>query len=169
MKASRVGFDLKQHIPWQVKIVAKIILARLPLSYGFWEWLSLFKHGEMERPEYAFQVFCRHFERVQFPRKTGGFVGLELGPGDSLFSALIAKALGASKVYLVDVGAFARTDLTSYRKMASYLSEQGLRGAGFGNCRTTEEFLMVCSADYLTAGLASLNELPTAAVDFIWS
>ncbi len=168
MKASWMGFDLKQHVPWQIKIVAKIMLARLPLSYSFWQRLSIFKHGT-KRPEYAFEALCRHFGQVQFPRKAGGFVGLELKPGDSLFSALIAKALGASKVYLVDVAAYAGTDPTRYRKMAAYLSEQGLRIEEFENCRTTEEFLVACSADYLTAGLASLKELPTAAVDFIWS
>jgi hypothetical protein len=164
-----MGFDLKQHIPWQIKIVAKIILARLPLSYGFWEGLSLFKHGAMEQPEYAFDVFCRHFGQVQFPRKTGGLVGLELGPGDSLFSALIAKAFGAKSLYLVDIAPFASGDLSSYKSMASFLRQQGFEVAELENCQTVEELLEICSARYLTGGLSSLRKIPTGSVDFVWS
>jgi hypothetical protein len=95
--------NIKQHIPWQIKIATKIALTRLPVSYRYWQSFNLFKHGAMEDPEYAFDVFQTHFSRV-----TGGlilpdgFVALELGSGDSLFSALIAKAFGASKTYLVD-------------------------------------------------------------------
>src|SRR6266850_4043018 len=52
---------LKQHIPWQIKIAAKIFLKRLPVGYGLWSRLRLFKHGAMESPGYAFDVFCTHF------------------------------------------------------------------------------------------------------------
>lgn len=163
-----LGF--KQHIPWQVKLGAKILLARLPISYSFWEKLSLFKHGEMERPEYAFGVFQDHFDRVRLPRRAAdGFVGLEVGPGDSLFSALIAKAFGASKTYLVDVGSFARDDLPPYKRMVSYLGTKGFPIAVLERCGTLEELLAACSADYLTRGLYSLRQIPSASVDLIWS
>jgi Methyltransferase domain len=169
MKGLWMGPDLKRHIPWRVKIAAKVVLARLPVDYSFWERLSLFKHGPMEQPEYAFQIFCRHFERVQFPRKSGGFVCLELGPGDSLFSALIARALGASKVYLVDVAPFARRDVAPYREMMSYLSDCGFAVSEFRECRSVDGFLKACSAEYLIGGLSSLKQIPTKSVDFIWS
>ncbi len=169
MNVSRIVSNLKQHIPWQAKIVAKIILTRLPLDYGFWERVSLFKHGAMEDPEYAYGVFRRHFGQVQFPRKTGGFVALELGPGDSLYSALIAKGFGASKVYLVYTAGFARTDPNSYRNMASYLCGRGHHVEEFKNCESTEDFLRGSSAEYLTRGVASLQAVPPASVDFIWS
>ncbi len=51
-----------QSIPWQLKIAAKIVLARLPLSYHLWEKIGLFKQGGMERPEYALKTFRRHFD-----------------------------------------------------------------------------------------------------------
>jgi hypothetical protein len=41
MQASRIVLSLKRHLPWQIKIAAKIVLARLPLSYRVWEKLSL--------------------------------------------------------------------------------------------------------------------------------
>ena len=92
-----------QSVPWQVKIAAKIVLARLPLPYHFWEKIGLFKQGGMDRPEYALRIFRRHFDAASLAGKADGFVGLELGPGDSLDSALIAKTFGASKTFLVDV------------------------------------------------------------------
>ena len=52
-----------QSVPWQLKIVAKIVLARLPLSRIIsGENIGLFKQGGMERPEYALGVFRRHFD-----------------------------------------------------------------------------------------------------------
>jgi len=169
-KASKIVSALKQNVPWRLKIAAKILLARLPLGYHFWESLSLFKHGNMERPEYAFGVFRTHFDRVQFARKNAGsFVALELGPGDSLFSAVIAKVLGSLKVYLVDVRPFARHDLGHYRSMVSFLRENGFSVPEFQNWRTLEELLEAYSAHYLTAGLPSLRTIPSESVDFVWS
>jgi SAM-dependent methyltransferase len=123
----------------------------------------------MERPEYAFSVFRGHYEGARFAGQGVGFVGLELGLGDSLFSALIAKAYGASKVYLVDVAPFAHRDLSLCRGMASFLCACGFSVAEFENCQTLEELLGACSAHYLTEGLASLRQIPSGSVDFVWS
>src|SRR5260221_10704475 len=49
----------------------------------------------------------------------------EIGPGDSLFMALIARAHGATASYHVDVGPFANRDVSLYRRMAQYLRERG--------------------------------------------
>lgn len=160
---------LKERIPWQMKMGAKILLALLPVKYGFWEKLSIFKHGDMQRPEYALDVFRRHFDRVDFPQKRAGFVALELGPGDSLFSAIIAKSFGALKVYLVDVARFARVDLPVYWAMASFLRARGLSVPDIENCQTLDEVLQTCSAHYLTDGLTSLKQITSRSVDFVWS
>ena len=145
------------------------MLTRLPVRYGVWGKLSLFKHGDMEHPEYAFGVFRTHYERAGFEGRGVSFVALELGPGDSLFSALIAKAYGASKTYLVDVTPAARCDISLYTGMASFLSAQGFSVAEFENCQTLEGLLGVCSAHYLVEGLSSLRQIPSSSVDFIWS
>ena len=60
-----------------------------------------------------------HAERLD------NFVGLELGPGDSLLSAMAAHAHGASAYYLVDAGSFAQAPVAQYRAMAAYLAEHG--------------------------------------------
>ena len=51
---------LKRHVPWRARIVGKIALSRLPAGYGMWRALSLFRHGAMDRPDYAYSVFSGH-------------------------------------------------------------------------------------------------------------
>jgi SAM-dependent methyltransferase len=158
-----------RHVPWQVKIASKIVLARLPLPYSLWEKIGLFKQGQMERPEYAQKVFRRHFDDARFARKADNFVGLELGPGDSLSSALIASTFGASHTYLVDAEPCASTDLAVYRQMESHLRQMGLHPPSLDRCRSLDDVADACSAEYLTEGLASLRKIPSATVDFVWS
>jgi SAM-dependent methyltransferase len=158
-----------QSVPWQLKIAAKIVLARLPLPYHFWEKIGLFKQGGMDRPEYALRIFRRHFDAASLTGKADGFVGLELGPGDSLDSALIAKTFGASKTFLVDVESCASTDLGVYRRMESHLRLLGMYPPNLDHCRTIDDVAESCGAEYLTEGLTSLRKIPSASVDFVWS
>jgi len=160
---------MKTLVPWQLKIAAKIALSRLPVSHRLWRRVGLFEHGAMDQPEYAYVMFRRHFDRASFPRRTGGFVALELGPGDSLFSALIARAFGAAGSYLVDVGDLALRDVEPYQAMADYLAERGLPVPDAAQFSSLDELLAACGAQYLTAGLASLRNLPDQSVDFVWS
>ena len=119
-----------KRVPWYLKIFFKIILSRVPLNRRFWNRLGIFRHGRMVYPEYAYEVFMKHFTR-SFPETTTipglkrieGFVGLELGPGDSLFSALNVYASGGSGTYLVDVAPFATEEVSSYKKMADTLHQ----------------------------------------------
>jgi hypothetical protein len=92
-----------------------------------------------------------------------------LGPGDSLFSAVIAAAMGASYTCMVDVGPFAVTDLRHYRRMAEYLVAQGFRPPELSSARSVEDVLALCGAEYRTRGLQSLKELPDQSFDFIFS
>jgi SAM-dependent methyltransferase len=158
-----------QRIPWQLKIAAKIVLARLPLSYHFWEKIGLFKQGGMERPEYALRIFRRHFDAAGLAGKADGFVGLELGPGDSLCSALIAKTFGGSRTFLVDVESCATTDVSVYRRMEAHLRQLGMYPPNLDHCRTMDDVAEACGAEYMTEGLDSLRKIPSASVDFVWS
>ena len=149
-----------------MKLAGKLVLSRLRLGYGFWSRLTLFKHGTMDEPAYAEEVFLRHFERVT---PSAGFVALELGPGDTVFSALIAHALGASRVVLVDVGRFALDDVAPYQEMAAYLAARGLPAPDLQGVRSLDDVLARCSATYLTGGLDSLRGLEARSVDFSFS
>lgn len=155
--------------PWQVKMGGKLLLSRVPAGYQFWKRVKLFRLGGMEEPDYAYNVFMRHYGRVDFPRKDRGFVGLELGPGDSLFSAMIARCHRASSCYLVDSGRFARDDLAPYREMGRYLLARGLPAPDLSLAESLEELLSACGSLYGTEGIRSLREIPGRSVDFLWS
>jgi hypothetical protein len=160
--------NIKKRIPWQLKLLAKLVIDRVPfVGNAFWTHIKLYSLGAMEQPEYAYKVFRQHYDMADFPRKTGGFVVLELGPGDSLFTALVAHALGASKVYLIDAGAYARYDSGKYQAMSDFIAKQGLAPPIIeGNL---EDTLEGCSAKYLTKGLCSLRAIPSQSLDFVFS
>lgn len=159
---------MRELIPWWGRIGAKLVLSRLPLEYRQWQKLSLFRHGAMHNPAYALAVFRKHFAAARLP--TGaGFTAMELGPGDSLASAVIAAAHGATRTYLVDSGAFAMTEPAIYRDLSRYLRSEGLRPPDLERVHDMATLLQACRGSYATDGLASLRELPAAAVDFVWS
>jgi Methyltransferase domain len=160
---------LRELTPWYLKIAAKMALSRLPVSYRTWQAIRLFSHGGMERAEYAYQVFKRHYEASEFVRKHDGFVALELGPGDGLLSAVIAASFGASKCYLVDTGCYATSDLTPYREIAELLGRLNLRPPDLVDAQDVTTILERCNAVYLTDGLASLKQVPAQSVDLTWS
>lgn len=156
-------------LPWWMKIALKMVLSRLPVGYGFWRSVGIFKLGHMQEPAYAYQMFVRHLERVKLSKDGSEFAVLELGPGDSLFSAVIACALGARETYLIDVGPFARQDMQTYIGMATFLSGEGLDPPDINGIDSLDDLTQVCGAHYQTDGLNSLRTVPDESVDFIWS
>lgn len=161
--------SIKGALPWQARLGAKLVLSRVPARYHLWQRLQLFRHGQMDDPGYASRVFCAHLERSSFPRKDGGFTCLELGPGDSLFTALLARAYGADQTFLVDAGPFAREEVAPYQAMARFLREQGRPLEGVEHATSLSQVLQAVNGQYLTEGLRSLQQLPEGSVDFIFS
>ena len=160
---------IKQYVPWWSKLVLKIVLARVPIAYRIFAGLGVFRHGRMDSADYALDVFRSHFQKADFAGKQDGFVALELGPGDSVGSAVIARAHGAQCCYLVDAGAFAQTDIDTYRAYAQRLQTLGVACDGLQECRNLDELLQQTGGVYLVDGLSSLRSIPDGAVDFVWS
>ncbi len=160
--------DFKSRIPWWAKVGAKLLLSRLPVAYHTWRSLGIFQHGRMLAPEYTINVFSRHFQKVA-AHLPPGFVALELGPGDSLGTAVIAHAYGASRTYLIDAGPFASFDLEAYLSLCRALRARQLQLAELERAKSTAELLAAAGATYLTEGLQSLLSLPEGSVDFILS
>ena len=156
-------------VPWQFKIAAKLILSRVPISQKLFNRAGLFNLGGMRQPEYAVGVFRRHFDKAAFARKGEPFVTLELGPGDSLFSIVIARTFGASAAYAVDKGPFASADISDYRRLQTSLAKSGLHAPVLDECSTVDDVVRVCGGVYLIRGLDSLRQIPTASVDFVFS
>ena len=157
-------------ISWRVKIAAKIVLARLPVSYTTWSRLNLFKHGAMQNVGYARSVFERHFDRSGLSGGAReGFTCLELGPGDSLLSALFARLNGARTTFLVDAGSFAERDVAFYRAAAEEILGEHSAMTQAHSWNSTSDMLRDCRAEYLTDGLTSLRGLADGSIDWSWS
>jgi len=58
------SMSVSSHVPWWGKVGAKIILSRVPFEYDFWKRVSIFEHGSMEEPDYAFEVYRKHLKNV---------------------------------------------------------------------------------------------------------
>jgi SAM-dependent methyltransferase len=160
----------QMQIPWQCKIAAKLVLARLPIKYQSWSNIGIFKHGAMKDPEYALNVFTTHFERARPLLPTDKqLVGLELGPGDSLSGAILGASFGLDRVLLVDVGRFASNDFNTYQALIGLLQSRNVPTERYNDCKTIEEILLRSNTTYFTGGLRDLQEIPDASVDFIWS
>ena len=154
---------------WRLKIASKVILSRFGVPYDRWRRLGFFRLGQMDRPDYALKIFGLHQRRAFPDGRLNGMTVLEIGPGDSLASAVVARTHGAAETLLVDAGTFASRDVTLYRAIAGALTEAGLDAPALEDAATLEEVLARCSARYLTDGVQSFAALADGSVDFIWS
>lgn len=160
---------LAHEMPWWAKIVGKVILARLPVSGETWQKVGLFSPGLMHRPDYAMAVFDKHFTAAGSPPQ--GFSFLELGPGDSIASAVVGHAYGAARGWLVDSGAYATRDMAFYGRLAGRL-EAARPGSDLGPMKGSQsiaELLARSQITYLEQGLESLRQVPSGSCDFAFS
>jgi SAM-dependent methyltransferase len=159
---------MKASIPWYARIAAKLALASLPIPYSFWKKIGIYSHGEMQDPDYVFKVFNKHLISSGLSDRPD-LVGLEMGPGDSVGSAVAAKAMGFSAFYLVDAGDYANRDVETYKEMSRICSREDLAPPDLERASSFNDILAACNAVYSTNGLQSYRDIPTASVDFIFS
>ena len=160
---------MKPRIPWQAKVVSKVLLSRVPFAYSLWRKIGLFKHGDMVRPEYAYKVFTTHFNRSDFLNKNDKYTALELGPGDSVLSAILAKIFGASKCYLVDSGRYAKDDLSLGKHLLDYLKTKGHRVSfDLEKYNSLNDLIVSLDCSYMTNGLNSLRLISTRTPYFFF-
>lgn len=156
--------------PWWAKIAAKVVLARALPSYGSRKAVGLFLHGNLDHNVAQHAAFVGNV-LAQHERYGGGPARavLELGPGNSLGTALFAAARGVERTWLVDVGDFASDDMALYRDIAR-LVEAGAPGfADRVDLIDRAAMLASLNATYLTGGVASLAEIPDGSLDLILS
>lgn len=160
--------SLGRLVPWWAKIGIKLCLIRMPVDRRVWRRWNLFVNGPMDRPGYAIGVMRSHLARARWTDLNGRVV-VELGPGDSLASAVIAKALGARRTILIDSGNFADRALSPYVELTEMLSRDGLTPPDLSNCASIDDLLVRCSAEYLTGGISDLCRIADAIADFVFS
>ena len=158
---------IKKILPWWLKIISKIILSRLPINYNFWQSIGLFRHGKMDVSDYALDVFKSHLNKSEITTLKDKTV-LEIGPGDSIATAIIAHSYGAQSI-LVDVGRYIKTDNNSYISLISKLKNDGKNPANIHGDDQLEEILKKSNSSYFTNGLADLKKIKTNSIDFIFS
>lgn len=154
---------------WALKIAAKLILARLPVPYAYWKSIGIFRHGRMDSVDYPLKIFRLHADRAFPTGLMSAATLLELGPGDSIASAIIGAAYGAKRIYLIDVGDFAKKDVAFYKSLAAALTTRGLSVPSLSHATSFADVLQACNAEYITDGLSGLKRIPTNSIDFAWS
>ena len=156
-------------VPWWAKIAIKMALARLPIPMRAWHRFGLFVPGFMRDPGYAIDVFESHWRRAGSPAP--GFTYLELGPGESLATALVAWAYGARGGALVDAGNFAVRDLAHDRPLIARLAQKPCPRdvRELSELSSLDAVLMKVGAEVRTDGLAGLKTLPSDSVDLLFS
>jgi SAM-dependent methyltransferase len=150
---------------WYIKLPAKVTLTYLPGGRPLARKLGVFNWGPMLTADYAIESFDTHFCRAVDPSKREGLTCLEVGPGESVSSAVVACARGAGRTLLVDVAPYASMELGDYQPIIEALSPP----LDLASVVSVPELLRRCRAEYLTSGIDSLRALPAGCVDFIWS
>lgn len=157
-------------VPWWTKIGAKIVLSRLPVSYDFWRRVNLFRAGRMDEGEYARKAFDSYLAAYTSIRSLPkGFTFLELGPGDSLLSAVFAKAAGCGKCYLSDSSALATQSVELYQAASQQLLDEGFPAPDLASAKSLEDVLAACNAVYLPNGVEDLRKIPDDSIDICGS
>ena len=124
--------------PWWLKIVVKVILSRLPLSYDVWKKMGIFKHGDMDHARYAISVFDKHLTRSQQTLDLSNKVVLELGPGDTVSSAIISKAYGGRAI-LIDTADYSTKNLDAYHQLFEGLCARGFNPPDIDGATSLEQ------------------------------
>jgi SAM-dependent methyltransferase len=161
--------SIKRRFPWFLKIPTKIILSRLPVSPDMWRHLGIFRHGTMDDPMSALQIYARHFRWFNPKRSREGYTVLEIGPGDSIASGLLTALHGGACTYLVDQTDDAQHDMALYRNMLAAFRDKGFDTGRLDASRDFDDLCRRSGTVYLTNGLASLRSLPAGSIDFIFS
>ena len=157
---------VSQHIPWWAKIGAKIALAKAPVSYELWRRIGIFRHGKMIDADYSRSVFDSHMKSLAKHTSTKPHSLLELGPGDSVSTAIWAHAQAIESTTLVDAGQFATSNVNAYQgalKLAGLENHPAMRSS------SVDAMLREIGATYLCNGLIGLQSIPSESIDAIFS
>lgn len=161
--------DIRSKVPWWAKIGAKLVLSRTPIAYKLWQRIGLFRHGYMDSADYALGIFDAHLSKASIDKHMlQGKTILEIGPGDSIATTIIAHAYGARSL-LMDAGRFARDDVSFYQNLCAQLASRGLPAPDISSACSIDDILKACHSEYWTQGLSSWSSIPNESVDLVIS
>ncbi len=163
-------------LPWWAKLYGKLALAWIPQKQALFRRIGvgLYEWGAMRDPDKALRWYLDHVEEMAVPQLavSTDLTILELGPGDTVATALIAACRGQQGTILVDSGRQADFSRSHYDPLIETLSRlhpgrpilERMRAAP-----TVEDLLEICNSRYLTNGLGSLKTLASSSVDIVFS
>ena len=159
----------KIKIPWRLKILLKIILARLPFNiHTFWRNLGMFRHGNMDSTSYVISNFFNLLNHAALnSQKCDGLSFLEVGAGDSIGSGVVASAFGM-KPYIIDVDAFATKDIEFYKNIIREL-DNPILDISENDFISYEQMIKKLDITYLTNGTSSFEKINNNSINIIIS
>ena len=161
--------SIRKRIPWWLKIVIKILISFVPVGYQIWQNLGLFRHGHMDGAKYVDRIVSSHVRgsKILLAKKQKLTI-VEIGPGDSVASALIFSSYNA-QTFLIDTGEYSIKDINVYKKISKDLKEKYQKIKNIDTANSFPEMLDIIDSKYFTNGLRSFQELHDSSVDFIFS
>ncbi|WP_179957505.1 class I SAM-dependent methyltransferase [Exilibacterium tricleocarpae] len=135
----------------------------------------------MDEPKWAYDTFLRHAAYGDLlhhnasvctfveRKDSAEFEVLELGPGDSIFTAIIANRMGASKSYLVDVADAALSGYDDCRRMIRYLEDKGFCCDDLISLKDSKAIYDRIGLEYAIRGIESIKLMESNSIDFIVS
>jgi SAM-dependent methyltransferase len=157
-------------IAWWMKVAAKIVLSRLPVDIRRFQKIGIFVNSPRSETLYRnidqllqrFDVF--HHATGHAPRRY-----VEVGVGDSVDRALVARAYGVQSTWLIDSGPYATQDIDHYVAVNKEIGKRGLAPLPIDTDLSFAQVLDLTRAAYLTNGLAGLGQIPSDSIDVIVS
>jgi hypothetical protein len=157
-------------VPWWLKMWAKILLAKLPMSYALWDKFGIFRHGDTAKNLDNLYISFQRY--VDFYKKRLGRTPksvLELGPGDSAGHALCAKANGMDECWLIDAGDYATTEAQHYEDFYAYLQNKGMAISPALENFSRDAVLAFTNTHYRTDGVEAMAHIPNESIDLSFS
>ena len=129
--------------PWWFKLLIKIVLSRLPISYKRWKIIGIFSHGAMSNEEYSINVFNNHIRDLKINNDLKDKLFMEIGPGDSLSSAVLLYQHDAKSI-LIDSGDYATDDLNFYNSLIRQIKFDKDRKRILEHIKSRDQLLKIC-------------------------
>ena len=131
--------------------------------------MGVFRHGKMDQASYIENNFNEYCSNAKIdPQNLKGKTILELGPGDSIGTVLMASSYGA-KTILIDVDSYAVDDIAVYQLLTRELKAKGINVPNIDAAKSLDDILDICNAKYLTNGLKDFYNLKDNSIDLIVS
>lgn len=137
----------------------------LPINYGIWRMLGLFRHGRADDPIYAYGVCEKYYDfylSASIMDQGLDFEVLEFGCGDSVSAGIYFSSRGARTTHLIDIKSFATRNIKVYDQFCELLGV-------YATFKDFEDLLREFSINYLIDGVPSLCTLQEASIDYAYS